>query len=116
MLLFNPPYVPSETLPALPRSGIGDGDDADGLGTDLELLALATDGGKGGMEVTSRLLQQLDEILEATRGVAYVLFCGRNRVEGWDAREGWEVRRVEESGGKGGWERLRVLRFARKVG
>ena len=125
MLVCNPPYVPSETLPDVPTpegSGLS-ADEAlkkaeDAFTRDSRLLAMATDGGEGGMEVTSRLLQKIPEVL-SPRGVAYVILCARNGVEkvleAWRARDGWEVAVARESGRKGGFEKLTVVRFARAM-
>ena len=86
------------------------------------------------MEVTNQLLAQLPSVL-SDRGVAYILFCARNkplevreRVRGWAAggcmgengrgarRRRWQCEVVAESGGKGGWERLSILRVWREMG
>ncbi|KAL9618873.1 MAG: hypothetical protein Q9160_006463 [Pyrenula sp. 1 TL-2023] len=106
VLIFNPPYVPTECLPSHPETGMGE------EGTMLEL---AWAGGEEGMEVTSRLLKDLDRLLSAN-GVAYVLLCRGNRPEQLSERlskEGWEVDVAGSSGKKAGWEKLVVLRICR---
>lgn len=129
VLVFNPPYVPSESVPCLPIP-----QDQSATTTDIPpskhtahetfvrnnaLLALATDGGADGIEVTERLLAQLPTLLSAC-GVAFVLFCARNkpsevveRVRGWEGRGRWEASVVGDSGKMGGWERLCVVRIER---
>ena len=77
------------------------------------------------MEITNRLLEQIPDIL-SQRGVAYVLLCAQNRpdevrqrVINWPGRQGcwqWRCDVVGESGGKGGWERLVVVRIWRDHG
>lgn len=125
LLVFNPPYVPSEPLPpppqpdALLKAGPGAAlSRHDVFERDSRLLALATDGGADGMEVTDRLLAQLPGVLHEGRGVAYVLLCAQNRpdevkrrVEAWG--NGWAVATVRTSGRQGGWEKLQIVRIAR---
>ena len=167
VLVFNPPYVPTETLPELPISSqlASSATKLPGPTTtehptledatllpahaqqalraqaaqarherESHLLALSYAGGVDGMESTNRLLAQIPEVL-SRRGVAYVLLCARNkpeevrrRVLGWNnmSREGgsddrngtgveqWRAEVVSESGGKGGWERLVILRIWRE--
>lgn len=122
VLVFNPPYVPTETLPEIPLREEETWMDKPQFERESQLLALAYAGGEDGMQTTERLLRQLDRVL-SERGVAYVLFCKRNRP--YDLmrrlREGeygfkWKVEVVGESGGKGGWERLVVLRIWRDEG
>lgn len=114
ILIFNPPYVPSETLPPNPTN-----DEAalDAFSRDSRLLALSTDGGADGMETTDRLLAELPAIL-SRRGIAYVLLCAQNkprqvmeRIRGWPGR--WSVEQVGTSGNKAGWERLCIIRIWR---
>ncbi|KAI5778538.1 hypothetical protein EDC01DRAFT_696905, partial [Geopyxis carbonaria] len=127
VLVFNPPYVPSDTVPSLlpPGSAEGGGEESE-RDRENRLLALTYDGGVDGMEVTWRVLEVLGEVL-AERGVAYVVFCAQNRPEvvlgEWKRREEeggegegegeWEVERVGSSGKRGGVERLGVWRIAR---
>lgn len=103
VLLFNPPYVPSENVPDTPAS---DRDD--------KWIYLALDGGKDGMEVTNIVLDNLDSILSPT-GCAYILFCARNfpdQVQKRMEEKGWDVKTFGTR--KAGWERLSVLRFTRR--
>jgi release factor glutamine methyltransferase len=121
VLLFNPPYVPSEEVP-VPQPG-----DAaptslskhDIFMRDSNCLALATDGGQDGMEITNELFEQLPTVI-SERGVAYVLLCAQNRpeevkarVRAWEGGGRWEVETVHESGKQGGWEKLQIVRIAR---
>jgi release factor glutamine methyltransferase len=144
ILVFNPPYVPTEDLPSVPQSSGPDTDLQAAIETnqpvlahiaqraraavaqakherESQLLALSYAGGHDGMEITNRLLAQLPEVL-SRRGVAYILLCARNkplevrdRVRAWQARHDWtwQAEIVNESGGKGGWERLSILRIWR---
>lgn len=100
VLVFNPPYVPDEIVPTAP-----DADD------DRRWLDLALLGGDDGMEVTWELLNDLEDVL-ASKGVAYILFCKRNKPESVAKemeKRGWKVKRVGER--KAGWEVLSVWRF-----
>jgi release factor glutamine methyltransferase len=118
VLLFNPPYVPTEDLPAAPSLPTTEATAQSKFEIESNLFALAYAGGNDGMEVTNILLSQLDEGL-SERGAAYILFCARNRPDEVKRRlegEGWGVEVVVESGGKGGWERLCVLRIFRELG
>lgn len=120
VLIFNPPYVPTE---ALPRQEFDDSDAATSLTghakfeRDSHLLALSYAGGHDGMETTDRLLTQLPDVL-SPRGVAYVLLCAQNKpdsiascVRSWPS--GWLAETVATSGKKAGWERLCILRIWR---
>jgi release factor glutamine methyltransferase len=116
VLLFNPPYVPTEELPAVPSRFHTEATAKSKFETESNLFALAYAGGNDGMEVTNLLLSQLEEGL-SERGVAYILFCARNKPDEVKRRlegEGWHVENIMYSGGKGGWERLVVLRVYRK--
>lgn len=156
ILMFNPPYVPSESLPALPSAPIPSPSLSLPPATatpsltkaqlaqsrferESHLLSLTYAGGAAGMETTERLLAQLPEVLSA-RGVAYVLLCAQNRPaevverlrrgEYWAGGGGgggggdeegererqWRAEVVGETGGKGGWERLVVVRIWRGDG
>jgi len=117
VLVFNPPYVPSEGLPALPNSRHTYRDKFE---HDSHLLALTTDGGEKGMETTDRLLAQIPDIL-SPNGVAYILLCAQNRpneVKLWIQEElsngPWIVETVGSSGKKGGWEKLQIVRMWRE--
>ena len=114
ILVFNPPYVPSDVLPALPQPAA-----ATQLGTfesESHLLSLSYAGGKRGMETTDRLLNDLSRVL-SSRGVAYVMFCARNEPETVKARiereweGGWNAETVGRSGKTAGWEKLEILRI-----
>lgn len=103
ILIFNPPYVPDlEHVPEYPTSN-----------TDNRWVDLALLGGIDGMEVTWRMLNNLDVYL-SENGVAYILFCQRNNpqqvVEYMNAK-GWLGILVEKK--KAGWEILSVYRFQR---
>ena len=122
VLVFNPPYVPTEALPEIPLLEEETWQSKSKFERESQLLALAYAGGEDGMETTDRLLKELGEVLSG-RGVAYVLFCKRNRPDDVmrRLREGkygakWKVEVVGESGGMGGWERLVVLRIWRDEG
>ncbi|CUM66179.1 uncharacterized protein PRCAT00003837001 [Priceomyces carsonii] len=110
ILIFNPPYVPSESLPKPSNlSGSGSWEDTEWL--DLALL-----GGEDGMVVTWKLLNDLSEILTPGNGVAYVLFCARNnpeRVSSIMRSRGWKVDTIITR--KAGWEVLSVLKFQQVV-
>ena len=115
VLIFNPPYVPSETLPTISANPQRTQDEFE---TRNALSALATDGGELGMQVTNRLLDLLPLLLSRPNGVAYVLLCAQNRPDEVKSRlrawgEGWSVETVGKSGSKGGWERLQIIRVAR---
>lgn len=110
ILIFNPPYVPSETLPP---NAVEEAKDS--FSRDSHLLALSTDGGTDGMETTDRLLAELPSAL-SPRGVAYVLLCAQNqpeqvmdRIRSWS--DGWSVEIVGSSGNKAGWEKLCIIRI-----
>ncbi|CDO96193.1 unnamed protein product [Kluyveromyces dobzhanskii CBS 2104] len=106
LLVFNPPYVPAESVPYVPVSKDAVHDD--------EWLFLALDGGDDGMVVTRRLLDTLDLIL-SENGVAYILFCARNNPETVSSHmklRGWNSKLVEHR--KAGWEVLSVYKFFRK--
>lgn len=103
LLVFNPPYVPAETVPDIP-------DNQD----DSKWLDLALLGGPTGMTVTWQLLNQLEQVL-TVNGVAYILFCARNephKVKEIMESRGWEVCEIIQR--KAGWEVLSVLRFIKQ--
>jgi len=117
VLVFNPPYVPSEELPALP--GL-ERKYRDKFEHDSHLLALTTDGGEQGMETTNRLFAQIPSLLSPD-GVAYILLCAQNKpeeVKSWIAEElsngPWLAETVGSSGKKGGWEKLQIVRIWKK--
>jgi release factor glutamine methyltransferase len=111
ILIFNPPYVPTERLPE-----INEEEYATDFERDSHLLALSYAGGDEGMETTNRLLDQLRDILSPERGVAYILLCAQNkpkdvkaRIRFWDGN--WHAETVGDSGKKGGWEKLQIIRI-----
>ena len=123
ILIFNPPYVPTESVPAGPPTPPPTS--TNGKPTFEEsskLLELSYAGGVDGMEVTNRLLQQIPHVL-SDRGVAYVLFCRGNRPEevkkwirGWRGgdeagRWKWSAETVGSSGKTAGWEKLEIVRI-----
>lgn len=106
VLLFNPPYVPSEEIPPVPSVQ----DDANDSWLDLALV-----GGHDGMLITSKVLASLDTVL-APEGEAYILFCARNnhpqvvqqfRQENPNFSVDCVIAR------KCGWEELAIYRFAK---
>lgn len=109
LLIFNPPYVPAERVPNVPKhleptpENRFDGD---------QWLDLALMGGEDGMVVTQRVLDSMDTILSPT-GVAYILFCARNKpkrvIELMMQTGMWIVDLVMDR--KAGWEILSVYRF-----
>lgn len=115
VLVFNPPYVPSEQLPALPNVTR---EYRDKFEHDSHLLSLSYDGGENGMETTNRLLAQIPDVLSKS-GAAYVLLCAQNRPnevkESIKALPGgpWHVETVGTSGKKAGWEKLQIVRIWR---
>lgn len=126
VLIFNPPYVPSEDLPSIPGPEVYQSA-GDRFNHDSHLLSLSTDGGLDGMETTNRVLNELKSVL-STRGLAYILLCAQNKpeqiigtVESWsnDLQEAiptqWRAAKVGWSGRKAGWERLCVLRIWRET-
>lgn len=122
VLIFNPPYVPTEQLPEPPGVRVWPQATEDGrsLEEDSYLLSLSYAGGLEGMEITLRLLQQIPGVLSWPRGVAYVVLCAQNRPElvkerirAWSGE--WSADTVGYTGHKGGWERLQVIRIWRDM-
>lgn len=116
VLIFNPPYVPTEELPApLDEAAMSS---QEVFERDSKLLELSYAGGADGMETTDRLLEQLPCVLSA-RGVAYVLLCAQNKPEAVKSRirawpgGGWCAETVGSSGKKAGWEKLVIVRIWR---
>lgn len=104
LLLFNPPYVPSEDVPELPVDTSND-----------TWLDLALIGGKDGMLITNKLLLELDRVL-AVMGEAYILFCARNNhkevTQDFAAKyPNFSVEQVIFR--KCGWEELSIYRFTK---
>jgi release factor glutamine methyltransferase len=121
VLLFNPPYVPTEELPRLPLVTEHEVEAASRTAKferDSYYLSLTYAGGMDGMETTNRLLEAIPEVLHPERGVAYVLLCAQNRPEevkerirGWGG--GWKAESVGNSGTQAGWEKLVIVRIWR---
>ncbi|KAL3233090.1 eRF1 methyltransferase catalytic subunit MTQ2 [Nakaseomyces bracarensis] len=103
VLVFNPPYVPAEDVPEIP----GEDTNSD------KWLDLALLGGPEGMDITNKVLSSLNKILSPT-GVAYILFCARNRPEEMVKTMSalWDIKLIEQR--KAGWEILSVYRFQKK--
>ncbi|VEU21224.1 DEKNAAC102125, partial [Brettanomyces naardenensis] len=103
LLVFNPPYVPTEDVPTIPET------------TDQEdtWVDIALNGGPQGMDVTNRVLDQLDTILSSD-GEAYILFCARNNPELVGKKfvqdhHNFVVQKVIHR--KAGWEELSIYRY-----
>lgn len=119
VLVFNPPYVPTDELPAL--EGLLPSGPEKGASTfehDSYLLSLSYAGGRDGMETTDRLIDELGSIL-SHRGCAYILLCAQNRPEEVKARirgfgPEWRAETVGSSGKKAGWEKLQIVRIWRE--
>lgn len=119
ILIFNPPYVPSENVPDVQAADLPVAPSSwEKFKRDSQLLALATDGGEDGMQVTKELLSQLPDILHPSRGVAYILLCAQNhpeqvksKIENWGNE--WLVDTIRYSGKQGGWEKLEIIRVQR---
>ncbi|KAJ5928856.1 hypothetical protein N7466_007812 [Penicillium verhagenii] len=124
VLLFNPPYVPSEDLPRLPTASENDPAVAQAMSrsarfeSDSYFLSLTYAGGVDGMETTNRLLDAIPGTLSA-RGVAYVLLCKQNRPDEVMTRirewGGWCAESVGSSGMQAGWEKLVIVRIWREA-
>ncbi|KAJ5595060.1 uncharacterized protein N7459_001268 [Penicillium hispanicum] len=122
VLLFNPPYVPTEDLPRLPTAAENDPSAMQGMSRsaifdkDSYFLSLTYAGGADGMETTNRLLDAIPNIL-SSRGVAYVLLCKQNHPD--DVKDrirrigGWNAETVGSSGMQAGWEKLVIVRIWR---
>lgn len=123
VLLFNPPYVPTDELPRLPTITEQEQEKAElsrsaKFEQDSYFLSLTYAGGLDGMETTERLLEAIPGVLHPVRGVAYVLLCKQNRPEevkerirGWGG--GWRAETVGNSGKQAGWEKLVIVRIWR---
>lgn len=118
ILIFNPPYVPTEELPSQPEKDAEKNLDSHAqFERDSHLLSLSYAGGVDGMETTNRLLDQTPHVL-SQRGVAYVLLCKQNKpkevveqIQAWEGR--WNAEIVGSSGKQAGWEKLCVVRIWR---
>lgn len=143
VLVFNPPYVPTDEMPALRdglwlgagggtggREGEGGGEEegeeeqqqlsaSARFDRDSYLLSLSYAGGKDGMETTDRLIEALPTAL-SRRGCAYILLCAGNKPEEVKARilefgPEWRVLTVGDSGKQAGWEKLQIIRIWREL-
>ncbi|GIZ38325.1 hypothetical protein CKM354_000174500 [Cercospora kikuchii] len=121
IVIFNPPYVPTEELPAQwnDQSDYKSLSNMDRFDRDSHLLSLSYAGGADGMETTDRLLGQLTDVL-SDRGIAYILLCKQNkpeevatRVRGWSVAGSWQAEIISSSGKSAGWEKLCILRVWR---
>ncbi|KAF2862165.1 hypothetical protein K470DRAFT_256148 [Piedraia hortae CBS 480.64] len=123
ILIFNPPYVPTEELPN--GSNCDEFADRSDFSSQEEfernsyLLALSYAGGNEGMEVTNCVLDALTTVL-SDRGIAYLLLCAQNkpetvmkRVRGWNGGGKWKAEIVGFSGIQAGWEKLSIVRIWR---
>lgn len=125
VLIFNPPYVPTEELPAqdsgrLASGGQGALTASARFDRDSYLLSLSYAGGKDGMEITDRLIEALPGAL-SRRGCAYILLCAGNKPDEVKARikafgPEWRVLTVGDSGKQAGWEKLQIIRIWRENG
>jgi release factor glutamine methyltransferase len=120
VLIFNPPYVPTPDLPALPvpSNEPRPASKWEKFERDSYLLSLSYAGGLDGMETTNRLLDSIPEVLNPWRGVAYILLCEQNkpkkvkeRIRNWGDR--WTAEILQGNEKQAGWERLAVLRIFR---
>jgi release factor glutamine methyltransferase len=120
ILVFNPPYVPTEEPPSLGKLRDQQNEQMlkdQGAGAILEmeeyLLSLTYAGGKQGMETTDRLIAGLSQTL-TDRGVCYLLLCAGNKPEEVIARIaslGWTTHKAIER--RAGWEILSIWRIHR---
>lgn len=118
ILIFNPPYVPTEELPQQLEEASATLSAAEKFDRDSHLLALSYAGGADGMETTNRLLADLPCIL-SENGVAYILLCAQNKpaevadgIRAWTIGK-WHAEIAGSSGKKAGWEKLCILRIWR---
>lgn len=122
LLIFNPPYVPTEVAPDLSKhSHYNERDQRSHMESferDSHLLSLSYAGGHDGMEITNRLLDDLTNILHPSRGVAYILLCAQNKPlevrERMTRQYGFQAEIVGSSGKQAGWEKLCILRLWRE--
>ncbi|KAK6872136.1 eRF1 methyltransferase catalytic subunit MTQ2 [Candida tropicalis] len=104
-----------ESIPFVTEIGTGSGiipeiptQDEDPVWLDLALV-----GGEDGMVVTWKVLDCLEQTL-SSNGIAYILFCARNKPESVAEimrERGWNVEVVIHR--KAGWEVLSVLKFSK---
>ncbi|KAK7908125.1 hypothetical protein PG985_015428 [Apiospora marii] len=120
VLIFNPPYVPTEELPRQPTAtDMVTSETAPTFQDDSYLLSLSYAGGADGMEITDLLIGRLGEVLAPRRGCAYVLLCAQNKPEAVKARvrgfgSEWRAETVGSSGKQAGWEKLQIVRIWRE--
>ncbi|KAK8049472.1 hypothetical protein PG994_011202 [Apiospora phragmitis] len=117
VLIFNPPYVPTEELPRQPMAtDMVTSETAPTFQDDSYLLSLSYAGGADGMEITDVLIGRLGEVLAPRRGCAYVLLCAQNKPEAVKQRvrgfgPDWRAETVGSSGKQAGWEKLQIVRI-----
>lgn len=109
VLIFNPPYVPSEEIPPIPSSS----DDNNDSWLDLALV-----GGDDGMLITNKVLDSLDSVLSPNGGEAYILFCARNNhpkvIQNFKkSYPNFTISLLIQR--KCGWEELAIYRFIKTV-
>ncbi|KAK8114739.1 hypothetical protein PG999_006808 [Apiospora kogelbergensis] len=120
VLIFNPPYVPTEELPRQPTAtDMVTSETAPTFQDDSYLLSLSYAGGVDGMEITDLLIGRLPEVLAPHRGCAYVLLCAQNKPEAVKQRirafgPQWRAETVGSSGKQAGWEKLQIVRIWRE--
>ncbi|KAK8089165.1 methyltransferase [Apiospora hydei] len=120
VLIFNPPYVPTEELPRQPTAtDMVTSGAAPTFQDDSYLLSLSYAGGADGMEITDLLIGRLGEVLAPRRGCAYVLLCAQNKPEAVKQRvrgfgPEWRAETVGSSGKQAGWEKLQIVRIWRE--
>lgn len=132
VLVFNPPYVPTDELPARDDPRLAAGGEEEGraggammsasarFDRDSYLLSLSYAGGRDGMETTDRLIEALPGAL-SSRGCAYLLLCAGNKPDEVKERirgfgPAWRVLTVGDSGKQAGWEKLQIIRIWRDGG
>ncbi|RDA90145.1 hypothetical protein CP533_0768 [Ophiocordyceps camponoti-saundersi (nom. inval.)] len=115
LLIFNPPYVPTPSLPLPPN---GAEETKPSFENDSHLLELAYAGGRDGMQTTDRFIDDLPRVLSPT-GCAYILLCAQNkpslvmeRIRAFGSA--WRAEAVASSGKTAGWEKLQVVRVWRE--
>lgn len=117
VLIFNPPYVPTEELPRQP--GPAEAVLKPSFDDDSYLLSLSYAGGRDGMETTDRLIDSLPTTLSA-KGCAYILLCRQNKPDEVKQRirdsfgQDWKAETVGTSGKQAGWEKLEIVRIWRE--
>lgn len=107
VLVFNPPYVPTESIPSMPTT----------KNEEYKWMDIALNGGPTGMDITNKVLDSLNRKL-SVNGEAYILFCARNKPKQVAANfqsnhDNFKVEQVIFR--KAGWEELSIYRFL-KVG